>query len=270
MTRLSDETSKGFPDWLSEQLAARLAEAANRTGLSREGLVERALKHFLGREPAESSVYLSAPVDALMKGIYRERTTIAEVKKHGDFGLGTFNNLDGKMMLLDNVAYQLRTDGLTSVVAENVRTPFACAAFFNPISVEEIQTEMDYAAFKALLGRLIPSENLFHAIRVDGEFRSIKMWSVTAQPDRRPINQVHPVPFEFYDVKGTLAGFFTPQFMKDLCMPGFHLHFLTDDRSHGGHLLECDMRRARIGVQLISHLQLDLPTTFDYLTAELP
>ncbi|MDA8305902.1 MAG: acetolactate decarboxylase [Deltaproteobacteria bacterium] len=269
MTRLTDETGKGFPAMLPEELAKRLAEAVKRTGMSREGLIELALKHFLKPEAGGSPVYLSAPVNALMKGIYRERTTIADVKKHGDFGLGTFNNLDGEMMLLDNVAYQLRTDGLTSVVAENVQTPFACASFFNPLSVEEVQSEMDYAAFKALLGRLIPSQNLFHAIRVDGEFRRIKMWSVTAQPDRRPINQVHPVPFEFYEVKGTLAGFFTPQFMKDLCMPGFHLHFLTDDRSHGGHLIECAMRRARIGVQLISHLELDLPTTFDYLTAEL-
>jgi acetolactate decarboxylase len=205
-----------------------------------------------------------------MKGIYQERTTLAEVKRHGDFGLGTFNNLDGEMMLLDNVAYQLRTDGLTSVVAENVRTPFACAAFFNPLSVEEVRSEMDYPAFKDLLGRLIPSDNIFHAIRVDGRFRRIKMWSVTPQPDQRPISQVHPVPFEFYDVKGTLAGFFTPRFMKDLCMPGFHLHFLTEDRSHGGHLLECTVSGARIAVQLLSRLQLQLPTTFDYLTAELP
>ncbi|MDR3554651.1 MAG: acetolactate decarboxylase [Syntrophobacteraceae bacterium] len=254
---------------MPDELAARLAEAAKRAGMSREGLMELALNQFLDREAGGSSVYLSAPVNALMKGIYRERTTIAEVKKHGDFGLGTFNSLDGEMMLLDSVAYQLRTDGIASVVAENVRTPFACAAFFNPLSVEEVQSEMDYAAFKALLGRLIPSNNLFLAIRVDGEFRRIKMWSVAAQLDQRPIEQVHPVPFEFYEVKGTLAGFFTPQFMKDLCMPGFHLHFLSDDHSHGGHLLECVVKRARIGVQLISHLELDLPATFDYLTAEL-
>ena len=269
MTRFSDEASNTSSPKISEELEAKLAEAAERTGISRNGLIERALGDFLKSGPAGSSVYLSAPVTALMKGIYRERTTIAEVKRHGDFGLGTFNSLDGEMMLLDNVAYQLRTDGLTSVVAENVGTPFACAAFFNPLSVEEVRSEMDYPAFKALLGRLIPSENIFYAIRIDGEFSRIKMWSVTPQPDQRPINQVRPVPFEFYEVKGTLAGFFTPGFMKDLCMPGFHLHFLAEDRGHGGHMLECSLRRARVGVQLLSRLELDLPSTLDYLTAEL-
>jgi acetolactate decarboxylase len=269
MNGLPDETRMSFHASLPEELEARLIEAVECTGISRAGLIELALKHFLKREGGGSPVYLSAPVTALMKGIYNELTTIAEVKRHGDFGLGTFNQLDGEMVLLDGVAYQLRTDGLTSVMSDSVQTPFACATFFNPLSVEEIECEMHYPAFKDLLSRLIPSKNIFHAIRVDGEFRHIKMWSVTAQPDHRPITQVHPVPFEFYEVKGTLAGFFTPQFMKDLCMPGFHLHFLTEDRRHGGHLLECSPRRARIGVQLLSHLELDLPTTLDYLTAEL-
>jgi acetolactate decarboxylase len=37
-----------------------------------------------------------------MKGMVRE------LLRHGDFGLGTFNRLDGEMLVNDGVCYQLR------------------------------------------------------------------------------------------------------------------------------------------------------------------
>ena len=40
-----------------------------------------------------NSLYVSSPVNALVKGILREDKTLKEVLEHGDFGLGTFNNL---------------------------------------------------------------------------------------------------------------------------------------------------------------------------------
>jgi acetolactate decarboxylase len=65
---------------------------------------------------------------------------------------------------------------------------------------------------------------------------------------------------------GAPVGFFTPDFLGSLSVPGLHLHFLSADRQRGGHLLECRTSRVRAGVQFISMLELALPMSMDYLT----
>ncbi len=72
--------------------------------------------------------------------------------------------------------------------------------------------------------------------------------------------------FTFTDAEGTLAGFYTPGFMQSINVPGLHLHFLSDDRTEGGHLLSCRPERVRASVQFISTLELGLPMSLDYLT----
>jgi acetolactate decarboxylase len=254
---------------LHEELSSRLETVGAREGMAPETIIELALKQYLSRESKGGVVYLSSPADAMMKGIYEENATIGEVKLHGDFGLGTFNDLDGEMVLLDGVAYQIQTDGQTRVVEDEVETPFSCVTFFDPASVEKVDEELDHQGFTALLDRIIPSENMFYAIRIDATFRMLKMWSVPKQPHHGNIMEVRPAMFTFCDVDGTLAGFYTPKFLKALCLPGFHFHFLTGDRGHGGHLKECTLSNARISVQFVSRLELDLPSTFDFMTTEL-
>jgi acetolactate decarboxylase len=75
--------------------------------------------------------------------------------------------------------------------------------------------------------------------------------------------------FEYRDIQGMLGGFFTPQFMASLNFPGYHLHFLSEYRTRGGHLLECRYKQVRIGLQHIPKLEVGLPLTIDYLTADL-
>lgn len=214
-------------------------------------------------------VYLSAPVSALMKGLYEEDTTIANIKKHGDFGLGTFNDLNGEMVMLDGRAYRLETDGLAHSVDDAAQMPFACVTFFHPTTVEDIEQDLDDAGFKNLLERLIPSKNMFYAMRIDGCFNHLKVWSIHKQDNYRPIAEVRPTPFDFQDIEGTLVGFYTPRFIGSLSMPGHHLHFLSADRRHGGHLFQCRLKKARIAIQFVPKLKLNLPMTLDYLTTDL-
>ena len=254
---------------LSRELAGKLETAGTRAAMAPEAILEHALKQHLSRDVPGGTVYMSAPVSAMMRGIYKETATIGEVKLHGDFGLGTFNGLDGEMVLLDGAAYQIKTDGQACEVSDSVETPFACVTFFNPASVEKIDYELDDQEFNALMERIIPSENMFYGIRIDGTFNQIKMWSVPKQPDDRPIAEVRPSMFTFRDVYGTMAGFYTPKFISALSMPGFHFHFLTADRQYGGHLKECNLSDARVSVQFISRIELDLPSTFDFMTTDL-
>lgn len=216
-----------------------------------------------------SSIYLCAPVNALVEGIYSEHIPLTEVKRHGDFGLGTFDKLDGEMVLLDGVFYQVTGDGRVSVVnASDHDTPFACVTFYETHSTDQCDQELDYNGFLAWLMNLLPSQNMFYALRIEGLFRHVKVRSVPKQESYRPLVEVakdQPV-FDFNDIEGTLAGFFTPSYMSSLNVPGLHLHFLSSDLQHGGHLLECSPIKIQSGIQFIHKLELDLPMTLDYLT----
>lgn len=217
-----------------------------------------------------SSIYLCAPANALVEGIYEERIPFTEIKKHGDFGIGTFDHLDGEMIMLDGIIYQITGDGRVKEVDENLLTPFACVTFYNPLTHDAIDREMGYHAFLEWLETLMPSPNLFYAIRIDGFFTHVTVRSVPKQESYRPLVEVtadQPI-FGFDDVEGSLAGFFTPSFMSSLNVPGLHLHFLSADRRRGGHLLECVPRTARVGIQFIHTLELSLPMSLDYLTLD--
>jgi acetolactate decarboxylase len=214
-------------------------------------------------------VYLSAPVSALMKGLYEEDTTIANIKKQGDFGLGTFNDLNGEMVMLDGIVYQLKTDGLTYSVDDTARVPFACVTFFHPTTAENVEQDLDDEVFKNLLERLLPSKNMLYAIRIDGFFSYIKVWSIHKQDNYRPITEVRPMAFDFESIEGTLVGFYTPTFIRSLSIPGYHLHFLSADRRHGGHMFQCRPQKVRISIQFVPELKLNLPITLDYLTTDL-
>ncbi len=217
-----------------------------------------------------SALFMCAPVNALVEGLYEQKVPFKEIRRHGDFGLGTFENLDGEMIMLDGVVYQINSAGRVAIIPDDCLTPFACVTFYRPISHEEITQEMDYAAFLDLIQRLLPSTNLFYALRMDGVFAYVRTRSVPKQENYRPLADVakdQPV-FEFQNVAGTLAGFFTPSFMSSVNVPGLHLHFLSADFTHGGHVLECRPLQGRIGVQFISKLELSLPMTFDYLTQD--
>ena len=217
----------------------------------------------------ENRLYLSTPVNAIAEGLFEQNVPLVEIRNHGDFGVGTFNDLDGEMVLLDGIVYQITADGRVAIIEDDqTLTPFACVTFYRPISHDELNEELAYGAFLDWLVRLLPSPNLFYALRIEGEFASIKVRSVPKQENYRTLAEVtrEQTLFQFGDVSGTVVGFFTPTFMASLSVPGLHLHFISADSQSGGHLLECRPRRIRVGVQFIRHVELVLPLNLDYLT----
>jgi acetolactate decarboxylase len=75
--------------------------------------------------------------------------------------------------------------------------------------------------------------------------------------------------FEFHDITGTLVGFWTPEYAKTLNVPGYHLHFISSDRTHGGHLLQCRGKELRLQMQREGEYHIALPETQDFLQANL-
>jgi len=256
---------------LPHNLMKRLTISAERMGVSVADLAEQVLRRFLLNKRGGNAVFLSAPIVALVEGFYVENTTMAVIKEHGDFGLGTFNYLDGEMVILDGNVYQIRSDGEAYRVKDDEQSPFACVTFFSPDTFEDIEESQTSKGFYDLLNALIPSENMLYAIRVDGSFRHVRTRAVPRSENYKPLVEAtanQPV-FDFNDVQGCLAGFYTPRFMESINAPGYHMHFLTEDRRHGGHLIECALKKVRIGIQHVPKLDLGLPITLDFLTADL-
>jgi acetolactate decarboxylase len=156
-------------------------------------------------------------------------------------------------------------------VKDDEQSPFACVTFFSPDTFDDVEENHTPKGFYDLLNTLIPSENMLYAIRIDGTFSHVRTRAVPRSENYKPLVEAtanQPV-FDFYDVQGCLAGFYTPRFMESLNAPGYHLHFLTEDRRHGGHLTECALKKARIGIQHVPKLDVGLPITLDFLTADL-
>jgi acetolactate decarboxylase len=252
MTKGEPADSKG-KDTISlpMDLAKQLTAAAEQTGQTQAGLVRQVLQQYFSRDKRGNSVYLSTPVNALVQGFYKQKTPLSEIKLHGDFGLGTFNNLDGEMVLLDGIVYQAKADGCAAPVEDKVETPFACVTFFSADTVEKLDGRRLRLELKELLDRLIPSLNMLYAIRIEGKFEYVKTRSVPPQENYRPLVEVsrEQPTFEFSSVKGTLGGFYTPQFMASLNVPGYHLHFLNQDRFYSFYPAHPAIFRNEVGIR---------------------
>jgi acetolactate decarboxylase len=207
-------------------------------------------------------LYQTSTINALLEGVYDGDITFHELKEHGDFGLGTFHALDGEMIALDGIFYQIKTDGIAYPVDASMKTPFAVVTFFEPDQTVPIDDQLDYKDLEAYLDSILPTENIFYAIKLNGTFSYIKARSVPKQEKPYPpLLDVtkHQKIFEFHHVKGVIVGFRLPQYMKGINVPGYHLHFITDDRKSGGHLLACHIEDARVEIDYTSKLYLVLP-----------
>jgi acetolactate decarboxylase len=209
---------------------------------------------------------------ALLDGVYDGDVTIAEVLRHGDFGLGTFNHLDGEMVILDGVCYHLRADGSAVIATGNERTPFAAVTRFKTDHSLTFRSPISRSDTIARIDELIGSENLMYAIRIAGQFSEINTRTVMAQtPPYPPLIKATEGQAERrrINVTGTLAGFRLPDYDQGISVAGYHLHFLEDSRSGGGHALDFQMDRGEARVAVISELHLSLPRTADFLAANL-
>jgi acetolactate decarboxylase len=200
---------------------------------------------------------------ALNVGVYEGASTLAELRQHGDFGLGTFEGLDGEMVVLNGKAYQIKTDGVAYPVADNAKTPFSAITFFRNERSLRLTGQMTYEELQQQINKQLPTSNLPYAIRLQGTFPYLKVRSVPKQALPYPllkdvVSQQQRV-FELRNVRGTLVGFRLPQFLKSVNFPGYHFHFITTDRKAGGHLLEGEFLNPVVDVETLQDWQMKLP-----------
>ncbi|WP_025732656.1 acetolactate decarboxylase [Carnimonas nigrificans] len=217
-------------------------------------------------------IYQTSLMSGLIAGVYEGETTLGDLFTHGDFGLGTFDNLDGELIAFDKEAHQLRSDGSASATTNDQKTPFAVVTEFNPSVEITLDEAMDSDAIEALIDRLVPSENHFCAIRIDGDFEWVSTRTVPRQerPYKPMLEAIAEQPtFDFKESSGTMIGFRTPSYLQGVNVAGYHIHYITDQRDGGGHVLNYRVTRGTLQLSVISKLRIDLPRTSDFLDADL-
>jgi len=246
-----------------------LRQRMERSGESLDQVVSACLAEALDVE--QHSIFQVSTSGALVQGVYQAATTIGDVRRHGDFGLGTFVGLDGEGILLDGVSYRAGADGTLSEVPDSTPAPFWVATRFHADRTETLTDIQNWEDLCARLTALRPSENLLAAIRVDGVFDFIHVRvACKAEAGASLVEATaHQAEFEFESLEGTLVGFFTPAYARTINVPGYHLHLLSADRRHGGHVLEVRAKSLRVALHSTNDLHVVLPENAAFLRADL-
>jgi acetolactate decarboxylase len=223
---------------------------------------------------AESHVLFQAStIGALLDGAFDGDLSFAELAEHGDLGLGTLNHLDGEMIALDGEFFRADVDGLIEPVPPEEMTPFAVVTRFEPTVEEQLaDEEVSHEGLLARLDALAPADAASCAIRLDGRFELVRARSVPRQePPYRPLTEVvaDQHVFELADVEGTMLGFRFPTYVEGIEVPGYHLHFISADRSRGGHVLDSRSRALRVRLDPSDDLHVELPPRVELEDPEL-
>ncbi len=209
----------------------------------------------------ESLVQVST-IDALLNGVYDGVMDFETLKKYGDFGIGTFDSLDGEMIGYEREFYQIKADGKVYPVIDTMTTPFASVTFFDSDYKIELAAGMSYEELQEYLDKLLPTTNIFYAVKIQGMFTGMKTRSVPAQEKPYPrlaeVTENQPV-FELNDVSGTIIGFRSPPYVSAINVPGYHLHFITENKDAGGHILDFKVKDATAYIDETPQFMMLLP-----------
>ena len=254
---------------ISKPLQRALEALSNETGEPIPQLVADALSH--GRGISVHTLFRVSTSGALVQGIYERAVSSSFLLNYGDFGIGTFDNLDGEMVVLDGVIYQVRSDGTVKKIADDTGTPFAVVVKFAADQDQTIASASSFEELRASCDRYRDSDNLFYAFRIDGHFDHIHTRAMQVTLKGLPLAKAAEIQpeFDFRDIRGTLVGIWAPQFASALNVVGYHFHFLSEDRTKGGHLLECSGTNLRVRVEKLNDFHLSLPESEEFLRADL-
>ena len=217
------------------------------------------------------SLFQVSTSNALVQGVFGGVITVADLREHGDFGLGTFTGLDGELVMIDGDCFRATAGGVVDLADDHREVPFALVTRFVADRSERVAGSVDLEELTAKLDSMRPSENLFMGVRVDGEFGRLSMRAACrARPGENLVEATaHQSEFDVENVVGTMIGFWSPPYSRSIGVPGYHFHFISDDRMTGGHVLEVETRGVDVAIQTESELHLALPETTEFLAADL-
>ena len=215
----------------------------------------------------QNKMYQVSTLSALSLGYSRAVITVGELLQHGNIGLGTFEDVNGEMIVLDDHCYRATEVGSVTEAESERGVPFAAVTFMNeeaevfPVKADSIDE------IKNFLNLRIDEKfalNRMHVVRVDGEFE--KVWARSETPHRshhvslKEVLQKTQRDFSFEQIRGSLVCVYYPDYMDGINAAGWHLHFISEDRTRGGHVFELKLTKGEARMETLHNIELRLPT----------
>ncbi len=254
---------------ISSSLLAAVQHRCEQTGDTVDHVVQEALAKLLGVE--HHTLFQVSMSTALVQGVYQGCVTVGQIKTHGDFGLGTFDSLNGEGLMLDGQVWQALGDGKVVEPPDCTTAPFWVSAEFEADRSGVLSSVVSWADLCGQIDAYRQSGNLFTAIRIDGVFDEIhyRVACKAAAGEDLVMATSHQAEFSFSTCSGTLMGFWSPVYARTFNIPGYHMHFLSNDRQHGGHVLDMKAKDLKIQVMDANNVVMALPETPQFLSADL-
>lgn len=222
--------------------------------------------------PDSDALYQVSLLNALMLGEYDGVVSVAKLKEQGDVGIGTFDALDGEMIMLDGVVYKAHSTGEVVVQEDTETVPFGAVTWFDAdFPALPVQSVPDIAGIKTLLDGSLEDFNAFYVAVLEGKFSMVHVRSVPEQTKPYPrlsaIAAKQPE-FIYEDLEGTIVAFRCPDYVEGINLPGWHLHFLSDDKKKGGHLLDARIDIGEVQMDVIREFALVLPQSASFASMD--
>lgn len=232
----------------------RLVGALHLRALTRSGLLHEARR--------EHTVLQAGTIAALMDGHYDGDLRIGDLLSRADLGVGTIQHLDGELVIVDGEAWVAHADGTVEAVSPDTKTPFLVACRFVRGTSRHVDEPLRFDALCEALDELAPPGEPVVAVRVDGSFADVRLRSVHAQvPPYPPLREVvaHQTEWTVEHASGSVVGFRFPDATSGVEVPGYHVHFLSDDRAHAGHVLGLVLVDGLLAVDGEHELHVEVP-----------
>lgn len=254
---------------IAQSILDEASRLANESGDTVENLMATTLAIAFGREHA--TVFQISTTNALIDGVQNKAVTVGDLRAHGDFGLGTFAEFAGEMVVIDGEFICVPGVGLPHKAQESDPVPFAVISTFHADTTSGSGQVSAFSELASKLDALRGSDNYFYAVRVDGDFARVHTRAVCPVEPGVGLAQAaqSQAEFQFENVTGSIVGFWFPAFTGTLNVVGWHLHFISDDRLGGGHLLDLAADDLKIKLQTMEDLHVALPETKEFMRANL-
>ena len=218
-----------------------------------------------GEIPEGDGLYQVALLQSLMQGEYDGVVTVGELKRYGDTGIGTFQGVNGEMIVLDGTVYRAVWDGSVEVAPDSETVPFSNVTFFDADIKAEHVNAASSGELKSILNAIVRKHgrNQFYMAKVTGLMPSILVRSELKQKaPYRPLGDALKTDqreFTYSDIRGTVVALYCPDYMDGLNTAGWHLHFISEDRQRGGHVLELAVQDGTLELDIISEFAMVVP-----------
>ncbi len=127
-------------------------------------------------------------------------------------------------------------------------------------SIKEVVGESD-KELEERIESYYDGENLFRSIKIRGEFSHMHVRMIPKSTPETKFAEVaiHQPEYSRDNVAGTIVGFWTPEIFHGVSVAGYHLHFISDDLTFGGHVMDFVIKEGIIEVGAVDQLDQRFP-----------